>query len=90
MATGELNTAFAYGECPGIRVMFMKRRRTDMGLVLVGLLLLAVGGYVLLSGEIWLSRLTVSEGQSMSGAGALIAGVVFVGLGLYFLYESRR
>jgi hypothetical protein len=68
----------------------MKRRRTDMGLVLVGLLLLAVGGYVLLSGEIWLSRLTVSEGQSMSGAGALVAGVVFVALGLYFLYESRR
>lgn len=68
----------------------MKRRRTDMGLVLVGLLLLGVGGYVLLSGEIWLSRLTVSEGQSLSGPGALAVGVIFVLLGLYFLYQSRR
>lgn len=68
----------------------MKRRRTDGGLVMVGLLLLGVGGYVLLSGEIWLSRLTVSEGQSLSGAGATVVGVVFVLLGLYFLYESRR
>ena len=67
-----------------------KRRRTDTGLVLVGLVLVAVGGYVLFSGEIWLSRLTVSEGQSMTGVGALLVGAVFVGLGLYFLYESRR
>ena len=63
----------------------MKRHRTDTGLVLV-----AVGGYVLFSGGIWLSRLTVSEGQSMTGVGALLVGAVFVGLVLYCLYESRR
>ncbi|MFW5454237.1 hypothetical protein [Thioalkalivibrio sulfidiphilus] len=68
----------------------MKRRRTDTGLVLVGLGLLGIGGYVLLSGEIFLSRLTVSEGQSMTGTGALVVGVIFVALGLYFLKESRR
>ena len=68
----------------------MRRRRTDIGLVLVGLLLLGVGGYVLFTGEIWLSRLTVSEGQSLSGIGALAVGAVFVVLGLYFLYQSRR
>lgn len=68
----------------------MRRRRTDIGLVLVGLLLLGVGGYVLFTGEIWLSRLTVSEGQSLSGIGALAVGAVFVALGLYFLFQSRR
>lgn len=68
----------------------MRRRRTDTGLVLVGLGLLGVGAYVLVSGEIWVSRLTVSEGQSLSGVAALVVGVVFVALGLYFLRESRR
>jgi hypothetical protein len=42
------------------------------------------------SGEIWFSRVSVSEWQSMSGPGALAVGVVFVVLGLYFLYQSRR
>jgi hypothetical protein len=59
-------------------------------LVLVGLGLLGVGAYVLVSGEIWVSRLTVSEGQSLSGTAALVVGVIFVALGLYFLRESRR
>jgi|GEM_PF-1462471 len=68
----------------------MRRRRTDTGLVLVGLGLLGVGAYVLVSGEIWVSRLTVSEGQSLSGTAALVVGVIFVALGLYFLRESRR
>ncbi|WP_026186117.1 hypothetical protein [Thioalkalivibrio thiocyanodenitrificans] len=68
----------------------MRRRRTDMGLVLVGLLLLGVGGYVLVTGEIWFSRTAVTEYQSMSGPGALAVGVAFVVLGLYFLYQSRR
>jgi len=68
----------------------MRRRRTDTGLVLVGLGLLGVGAYVLVSREIWVSRLTVSEGQSLSGVTALVVGLVFVALGLYFQRESRR
>ena len=48
------------------------------------------GGYVLVTGEIWFSRTAVTEYQSMSGPGALAVGVVFVVLGLYFLYQSRR
>jgi hypothetical protein len=45
---------------------------------------------VLVTGEIWFSRTAVTEYQSMSGPGALAVGVVFVVLGLYFLYQSRR
>ncbi|AHE97945.1 hypothetical protein [Thioalkalivibrio paradoxus] len=68
----------------------MKRRRIDEGLVIVGLVLVGIGGYALYQGEIFLSRLTVSEGQSMGGVGALVIGALFVVAGIYFLYQSRR
>ncbi|AGA33845.1 hypothetical protein TVNIR_2189 [Thioalkalivibrio nitratireducens DSM 14787] len=68
----------------------MKRRRIDEGLVIVGLVLIGIGGYALYQGEIFLSRLTVSEGQSMGGIGALVIGALFVAAGIYFLFQSRR
>lgn len=68
----------------------MGGKRIDEGLVLIGLGLLAVGLYILYSGEIFISRLTVTEGQSMGGSGAIVVGLLFVAGGAYFLWQSRR
>lgn len=68
----------------------MGGKRIDEGLVLIGLILVAVGIYVLYSGEIFVSRLTVTEGQSMGGPGAVVVGLLFVLGGAYFLWQSRR
>ncbi|WP_050814236.1 hypothetical protein [Ectothiorhodospira sp. PHS-1] len=67
-----------------------RRKKTDMGLVLVGLLLIGVGLFTLLGGEIWISRLTVGEGQGIGGTAALVVGGIFIGLGAFFLKESRK
>lgn len=66
------------------------RRRVDEGLVIVGLVLIGIGAYSLVQGEIFLSRLTVSEGQSMGGIGALVVAFLFIVAGVYFLIQSRR
>ncbi|TVP76759.1 hypothetical protein [Thioalkalivibrio sp.] len=68
----------------------MRRRRIDGGLVIVGLVLIAIGTYALYTGEIFLSRLTVSEGQSIGGVGALVIAAVFIAAGVYFLFQSRK
>ncbi|MCG5514629.1 MULTISPECIES: hypothetical protein [Ectothiorhodospira] len=67
-----------------------RRKKTDTGLVVIGLLLLGVGGFALFGGEVWISRLTVGEGQGIGGTAALVIGGIFIGLGLYFLKESRK
>lgn len=68
----------------------MRRRRVDEGLVIVGLVLIAIGGYALYTGEVFLSRLTVSEGQSLGGIAALAIGALFIAAGVYFLLQSRK
>mgnify|MGYP001081677532 CR=1 FL=1 len=68
----------------------MNRRRIDEGLVIVGLVLIAIGTYVLYTGEVFISRLTVSEGQSLGGIGALAIGAIFIAAGVYFLIQSRK
>jgi hypothetical protein len=68
----------------------MRRRRIDGGLVIVGLVLIGIGSYAIYTGEIFLSRLTVSEGQSMGGIGALVIAGIFIAAGVYFLFQSRR
>ncbi len=68
----------------------MRRRRIDEGLVIVGLVLIGIGTYALYSGEIFLSRLTVSEGQSIGGIGALVIAAIFIAAGVYFLFQSRK
>ena len=68
----------------------MRRRRIDEGLVIVGLVLIGIGTYALYSGEIFLSRLTVSEGQSIGGVGALVIAAIFIAAGVYFLFQSRK
>lgn len=68
----------------------MRRRRVDEGLVIVGLVLIGIGAYAMHSGEIFLSRLTVSEGQSIGGSAALVIGGVFIAAGMYFLFQSRK
>lgn len=67
----------------------MNRRRIDGGLVIVGLVLVGIGTYVLYTGEVFISRLTVSEGQSLGGIGALAIGAIFIAAGVYFLIQSR-
>ncbi|ANB02680.1 hypothetical protein [Ectothiorhodospira sp. BSL-9] len=67
-----------------------RRKKTDMGLVLIGGLLLGVGAFALFGGEVWISRLTVGEGQGIGGTAALVIGGIFIGLGLYFIKESRK
>ncbi|MFO8005796.1 hypothetical protein [Thioalkalivibrio sp.] len=68
----------------------MRPKRFDGGLVIVGLVLIAIGSYAIYTGEIFLSRLTVSEGQSMGGIGALVIAAIFIAAGVYFLFQSRR
>ncbi|TVP86546.1 MAG: hypothetical protein EA347_08970 [Thioalkalivibrio sp.] len=68
----------------------MNRRRIDEGLVIVGLVLIGVGTYALYTGEVFVSRLTVSEGQSLGGIGALAIGGIFIAAGVYFLIQSRK
>jgi hypothetical protein len=68
----------------------MRRRRIDEGLVIVGLVLIGIGSYAIFSGEVFLSRLTVSEDQSIGGIGALLIGAVFIAAGIYFLFQSRK
>lgn len=68
----------------------MRRRRIDGGLVIVGLVLVGIGSYAIYTGEIFLSRLTVSEGQSMGGIGALVIAAIFIAAGVYFLFQSRK
>jgi len=68
----------------------MSRRRIDEGLVIVGLVLIGIGGYALYTGEVFISRLTVSEGQSLGGVGALAIGAIFIAAGVYFLIQSRK
>ena len=68
----------------------MARRRTDGGLVIVGLALMGIGGYAIHSGEVFLSRMTVSESQAIGGPGALIIGALFIAAGVYFLVQSRK
>ncbi len=68
----------------------MNRRRIDEGLVIVGLVLIGVGTYALYTGEVFISRLTVSEGQSLGGIGALAIGGIFIAAGVYFLIQSRK
>jgi hypothetical protein len=68
----------------------MRRRRIDGGLVILGLVLIGIGSYALHTGEVFLSRLTVSEAQSMGGVGALIIGAIFIVAGIYFLFQSRQ
>ncbi len=68
----------------------MRRRRVDGGLVIIGLVLIGIGTYALYTGEIFLSRLTVSEGQSMGGVGALVIAAIFIAAGVYFLFQSRK
>lgn len=58
--------------------------------MIIGLVLVGIGTYVLYSGEVFLSRFTVSEGQSMGGIGALVIGVLFICAGIYFLFQSRK
>ncbi len=68
----------------------MRRRRIDEGLVLIGLVLIGIGSYAIYTGEVFLSRLTVSEAQSLGGIGALVIGAVFIAAGIYFLFQSRK
>ena len=58
--------------------------------MIVGLVLIGIGGYAIHSGEVFLSRLTVSEGQSVGGVGALVIGALFIAAGVYFLVQSRK
>jgi len=68
----------------------LRQRRIDEGLVIVGLVLIGIGAYAIHSGEIFLSRLTVSEGQSIGGAAAWVIGGIFIAAGVYFLFQSRK
>lgn len=58
--------------------------------MIVGLVLIGVGTYALYTGEVFISRLTVSEGQSLGGIGALAIGGIFIAAGVYFLIQSRK
>ena len=68
----------------------MRQRRIDEGLLLLGLFLIGIGAYALYHGEIFLGRITASEGQGMGGIGALIVGVLIIAAGLYFLFQARK
>lgn len=68
----------------------MRPKKTDMGLLTVALLLIAVGGFAMSGAEIWLSRMTVSESQSLGGMPAMIIGGILMALGLFLAWESRK
>jgi len=68
----------------------MGRKRTDGGLVLVGLVLLGVGLYAIFGGELAFTPIAPREGAGFGGVFATLIGIVFVIAGLYFLRESRR
>ncbi|WP_018872766.1 hypothetical protein [Thioalkalivibrio sp. ALJ16] len=68
----------------------MGRKRTDGGLVIVGLVLLGLGVYAILGGEVAFTPIAPREGAGFGGFWAKVIGVIFVIAGLYFLRESRR
>ncbi|WP_038051870.1 hypothetical protein [Thioalkalivibrio sp. ALJ1] len=68
----------------------MARKRTDGGLVLVGLVLLGIGLYAIFGGEVAFTPIAPREGAGFGGFWAVLIGVAFVLGGLYFLRESRR
>lgn len=68
----------------------MRRKRTDGGLVLVGLVLIGIGTYALIGGEVVFSPIAPREGQGWGGLPALIIGAAFVAGGVYFLFQARK
>ena len=68
----------------------MRAKRWDGGLLLIAALLIGVGSFSLFGGEIWISRLTVGEGQGIGGTPAMVIGGIFIALGLFFLKEARK
>ncbi|WP_019624955.1 hypothetical protein [Thioalkalivibrio sp. ALJT] len=68
----------------------MGRKRTDGGLVIVGVILLGLGGYAIFGGEVAFTPVAPREGSGFGGFWATVIGVIFVFAGLYFLRESRR
>ena len=65
-------------------------KRTDGGLVIVGLVLLGVGLYAIFGGQLAFTPIAPREGSGFGGPLATIIGIAFVIGGLYFLRESRR
>ncbi|WP_018948002.1 hypothetical protein [Thioalkalivibrio sp. ALMg11] len=68
----------------------MRQKRTDGGLVLVGLVLLGIGLYAIFGGQLAFTPIAPREGSGFGGPVATLIGVAFVIGGLYFLRESRR
>lgn len=68
----------------------MRGKRTDGGLVIVGLVLMGIGLYAIFGGQIAFTPIAPREGAGVGGPLATVIGVVFVVAGLYFLRESRR
>ncbi len=68
----------------------VRGKRTDGGLVIVGLVLLGIGLYAIFGGQLAFTPIAPREGAGFGGPLATIIGVAFVIGGLYFLRESRR
>ncbi|MGM0554096.1 MAG: hypothetical protein ACQETK_09940 [Pseudomonadota bacterium] len=68
----------------------MRRKKTDGGLVIVGLVLIGIGSYALVGGELFFSPIAPREGQGWGGVPALMIGAAFVAGGVYFLLQSRK
>lgn len=68
----------------------MANKRTDGGLVIVGLVLIAVGAYALLGQQVHFSPIAPREDGGFGGWFATVVGIVMILGGLYFLRESRK
>ncbi|WP_041444148.1 hypothetical protein [Thioalkalivibrio sp. K90mix] len=66
------------------------KKRTDGGLVTVGLVLIGIGTYAVLGGEVAFTPIAPREGSGFGGPIATIIGLAFIAGGVYFLRESRR